>query len=58
MKITRILLLNIVNQSMENIKKIIENNTGNFTISPDDGHFYYCRHVYLYCYGIFVNTLD
>ena len=32
--------------------------TCNFTRSPDDGHFYYCRHVYFHYYGIFVNTLD
>ena len=53
-----ILLLKIINQSMENINKLIEKNTWNFTISPGNGQFYYCRHVYFHCYGIFVNTLD
>ena len=26
--------------------------------SPGYGHFCYCRYVYLYCYSIFVNTLN
>ena len=33
---------------MENINKIIEKNTVNFTRSPGDGQFYYCRHVYFH----------
>ena len=58
MKIIRILLLKIIDQSMENINKLTEKNTWNFTKSPGDGHFYYCQNVYLHCYGIFVNILD
>ena len=58
MIITRILLVKIVNQSMENINKLIEKDTWNFTRSPGDRHFCYCRHVYFHCYCIFVNTLD
>ena len=38
---------------MENINKIIEKNTWNFTRSPGDGHFCYCRHVYFHCYCIY-----
>ena len=53
-----ILLLKIIKPSMENINKPIDKNTWNFTRSPGDGHFYYCRHVYFYCYGIFVSTLN
>ena len=38
MKVIRILLPKIVNQPMENIDKILENNTWNFTRSPGAGH--------------------
>ena len=50
----RILLLKIVNQSMENINKLIEKNTWNFTRSPGDRHFLLLLlNVYFHWYGIF-----
>ena len=38
MKVIRIMLLKIVNQSMENIDKILEKDTGNLTRSPGSEH--------------------
>ena len=52
------MLLKIVNQSMDNINQLIENNTWNCTIYFGDGNICYCRHAYFHCYCIFMNTLD
>ena len=38
MKVIRIMLFKIVNQSMENTNKIIEKNNSNLKRSPGDGH--------------------